>query len=293
MKHPEISKEDERRLAPLFKGEHKDITSFLHRSSEVLSEVLGLPIFLSSVRFDSDYILDIKLVAIDSERILAVLITHFGQIFTETLHTPKKLTPALMKRLESYFKAKLSSAKYEVSLQMSEEESALAERFYAEFMVRYLAFYTNFSDEDIFRTGFSKLLNYPEFNDPLSLSSALSLFENLSKMRLLLSDSSTRAGFSFWMGSELASYGLATSNCSVIAIPYTLNRNPAGAIGLLGPLRIPYKRLFGALTYFSDHLSEVLSKTLYRYKLSFRTPRSAILLDRKWGQNLLEVKHER
>ncbi len=62
----------------------------------------------------------------------------------------------------------------------------LAQRIYNEVMVRHVVGYANFSHEEILRTGLSKLLAYPEFNDAAALASSLSLLEDENQMRGLL-----------------------------------------------------------------------------------------------------------
>lgn len=273
----ETKPEDEERFSKVLNVESRSVTTYLHRAGEILSEVTGYPAFLSSVRFDHDFILDVRFIAIDNHRVLAALISHFGQIFTETLFVDKKVSLFSLKRIEAYFQAKL---KKESELPpLNHEEKLIADKFYSELMVRYLTLYYNFSEEDVFRSGFSRLLNYPEFSDPISLSAALALFENTSQMRRLLADGAAKNSLGFWIGSELAPFGLPTVALSAIVIPYHIHHVTAGAIGIIGPTRMPYSHLFGTLRYFSTELSRALTKTLYKFKLSYRHPRSTYLLD--------------
>lgn len=283
-----VNPENEKRLRLELGRPTHQVASYLQKGAELLSEILQFPIFLSSMRFDQDFILDVRLVSIDKERILCILISSFGQLFTETLFVEKKVTTFSLKRIESYFQYRLRAQKIEPAL--SDEEREMAEKFYNEFMVRYLTFYANFSQEDIYCTGFSRLLAYPEFSDPLSLSSALALFENSSKMRLILSDCESHGKLRVCMGADLSSYGLSTTHSAVIAIPYYLNHVSSGAIGLLGPCRMPYPEIFATMKLFSDLISDSLTKSLYKFKLSFRHPRSPFLLDGKWNQRLIEAK---
>lgn len=288
----EMKPEDEERLSKVLDVESRHVTSYLHHAAEVLSQVTGYPTFLSSVRFDHDFIFEIRFIAIDNHRVLAVLISHFGQIFTETLFVEKRVSTFTLKRIEAYFIAKLKKESF--SLPLSVDEKAVADKFYSELMVRYLTLYSNFSEEDVFRAGFSQLLNYPEFSDPLSLSSALSLFENTSQMRRLLSDGMAKNQLNFWIGAELAPFGISTMNLAAIVIPYSIHHIQAGAIGLIGPTRMPYATCFAQMRYFSSHLSKALAKTLYKYKLSYRHPRSTYLLSGdRINLKLLESKENR
>lgn len=250
--------------------EVREIAKYLREAAQELSNLTDCAIFLSAPRFDNDFLTDIKVVTIDHNRCLCILISDFGIIRTEVLYTDHKMSTFEAKRIESYFQWRLQSQNKPENLQPQEE--ALAHKFYTEIMVRYLVSYSNFIDEDIFTTGFSHLLHYPELRDAASLASTLSLFENANSMRLLFRDCMKQNSLRYWIDDDLSAFTQTPSNNAVLLFPYYINQAPIGAIGLLGPLRIPYRQLFGILRYFSECVSEGLTKNIYKFKLSFRKP---------------------
>lgn len=250
--------------------ETKEIAAFLQQSAEALSSHSNCAVFLSAPRFDHDFIVDIKLVPVDTFRFLCVIITDFGVIQTELMHTEEKLSSFGIKRMETYFQWRLG--KNEKPENLSQEEELLAHKFYNELIVRYIVGYSNFTDEEVFRTGFSKLLSYPEFNDPVSLASSLSLFENAHSMRLLLRETIKTNQIKFWIGSDLNTYTTTTPYAAVIAIPYRINQQIVGAVGVLCPTRTPYRKLFELIHAFSDCISEALTRNIYKFKINFRQP---------------------
>lgn len=163
---------------------NKHIIRYLQQTAELLSTHLELPLFLSSPRFDHDFLVDIKLLPLDNERLLTVLLTDFGQVFTEILWINQKLSSFSIKRIEEFLKTKIQTKE---SKELSHEEEIIAQKIYNEAILRYLIRYTNSGLEDLFKTGFSYLLKYPELNsDPETLTIGLSLFENSHQMHLLL-----------------------------------------------------------------------------------------------------------
>jgi heat-inducible transcriptional repressor len=152
----------------------------------------------------------------------------------------------------------------------NEAEGKLAQRIYNEIMVRHVVGYANFPEEEIIRTGLSKLLSYPEFNDAAALASSLSLLEDENQMRALLRASFKQNEITLWIGDELVPFVPAKAECSAMAIPYRINQMVAGAIGILGPMRIPYRNLFALMQIFSEHLSKTLTESLYKFKITFR-----------------------
>lgn len=261
---PEIEKE--------FKGirqaEMREIALFLQQSVEKLTQFSRAAIFLSAPRFDHDFVLDIKLVSIDQDRCLCVLITDFGLVQTELLHVDTKLSSFSISRIEHYFRWKLTGQNKPENLKP--EEEALAQNLYNEVMVRYIVRYSTFADEDIYRTGFSQLLSHSEFSE--GIGSSLALFENAHSLRMLIRECCKMNKTRFWIGEDLDPFAVDTPSCAIISVPYYINQKVVGAVGLLGPTRMPYKNYFGMLRHFSECISEGLTNSLYKFKLTFRQP---------------------
>lgn len=253
----------------------REIAALLQESADLLAKTTNCAVFLSAPRFDHDFVVDLKVVPIDTRRCLCVLITDFGVIQTEVLQLPIKLSSFSIKRIESYFYWRLTGLNKPVYLDA--EEEAIAQTFYNEIMVRYIVGYSNFIDEEIYRTGFSRLLVYPEFQDAALLASSLSLFENAHAMRLLLKECSSLNHIKYWIGEDLLSHTATVPNCAVLAIPYYINKTVVGSVGILGPTRMPYQMLFKHLEQFSHAVSEAITRNIYKFKITYRQPKSGSL----------------
>lgn len=247
----------------------REIAGYLQKASELLSTLTQGAIFLSSPRFDQDLIVNIKVIGIDAKRCLAVIVTDFGLVHTEILYTPKKLSSFTLKRIEAYFNFRLTGLDRP---KLNTEEEDLAASFYNELMMRHIVGYSNFSVEDVYKTGFSKLIRYPEFRDATVLATGLSIFENTSYMRTLLGQCTKAETLKLWIGDDLNHPSASAAKSSIIAIPYFIHGKAVGAIALLGPIRMPYPKLFGIMKAFSLLLSEVLTRNLYKYKITYRKP---------------------
>lgn len=258
-------------LKTVLNQETREIAGYMQRAAETLSHLSGCAVFLSAPRFDQDFIVDIKLVGIDNKRCLCVLVTDFGIINTEILYTAKKLSNFSLKRMEHYFHFRMTGLD---EPKLTEEEERIASQFYNEVLLRYIVGYSNFTSEDMYKTGFSKLLQFPEFRDASALAYGLSLFEDREHMRALLNEALKKEDITFWIGEDLSPFTAAGSNCSVLAIPYKINNKIVGAIGLLGPNRIEYKKLFGLLRSFEQLLSTALTNNMFKFKISYRQPKA-------------------
>lgn len=265
-----IGKEQEEALVEVIQGETKEIATLLHRASDVLSELTKCAVFISAPRFDQDFIQDVRLVPLDRSKVLSVLITDFGLIRTETVYLEKEVDPTFLRTTEEYFFWRMN--KGEKPLFRHESDAKMAQRIYNEIMVRHVVGYANFPEEDVLRTGLSKLLAYPEFNDAAALASSLSLLEDANQMRSLLREAGKKDQMTCWIGDELCPFVPKDAECAVIAIPYRINQTVVGSIALLGPMRLPYRNLFGIVQAFAALISKTLTDSVYKYKITYREP---------------------
>ena len=87
----ELTESTESKKLPEFEdelGEMKEVVLYLQRMAETVSHLSGAATFLSSPRFDQDFVVDIKLISFDHCRYLYALLTNFVLIHTDVLHSP-------------------------------------------------------------------------------------------------------------------------------------------------------------------------------------------------------------
>ncbi|MBQ8498710.1 heat-inducible transcriptional repressor HrcA [Chlamydia sp.] len=249
----------------------KNIVKDLQKASEILSDILQLPVCFSSPRFESDSVINIQLVAIDDRRVVFVLSTEFGQVFTDVLWLPEQLPANSLKKIENFLQNYLRKQPSDSLLSQKEEDLGMI--LYNEVVVRYLTRYCHFSEEDLYQTGLSRLLKYEIFKDPETLAQGLSFFENRKHMCKFLNIHSHKEMPTAFIGRELADIvGNSDPLCAVITVPYYMDRTPLGAFGVLGPMNLPYQQVFGTLSLFAERLKTVLTQSFYKFKLSFRRP---------------------
>ncbi|MBM3192760.1 MAG: heat-inducible transcriptional repressor HrcA [Chlamydiae bacterium] len=284
-----LSSDDDLFLSTLILKETKAIPSYLQKITAAVSELTGCATFLISPKFDQDFIVKIKLVAIDDERILCAILTDFGQVHTEVMQISAKISQAFLKSLEDYFHYRLTGQNKQA---LNQEEELIAKAYYNEIVLRHFVSYTNMQSDEVYKAGFSKLLLYPEFHDPEILSNTLSLFENSSLIKPLFDETFTQEKTKFWIGDDLAAYISPPYYASLIAVPYQIGEKTVGVLATLGPDRLPYGKVFSILENAARYLSDNLTKSLYKFKLTYRKPKSKALDMKHNDLKILRLTHE-
>src|SRR3989304_5842141 len=83
--------------------EDKKVLSLLNSSLDLLSNETNLSIFQSFPRFDQDFINNIKLVYIEKNKLMCIILTDLGVIKTDLLYSPKDLDESIVKQIEDFF----------------------------------------------------------------------------------------------------------------------------------------------------------------------------------------------
>jgi heat-inducible transcriptional repressor len=112
--------------------------------------------------------------------------------------------------------------------------------------------------KQIFVDGLSNILRFPEYG---SVEKVKQLFEavedrdNLSKIIMsAVGSNQTKV----MIGDEIPTPEL--KNNSVVLAPYRVSEKITGVLGVLGPARMDYPKIITALEFFTQQLSDVLSR---------------------------------
>ncbi len=104
--------------------------------------------------------------------------------------------------------------------------------------------------------GSHNILNYPEYSDVEKARAFLSVLEEKERLTRLLSQGDGR--FTVRIGPET---GLPEmTDCSVVTASYRVGAGHRGYVGVIGPVRMPYGRVLGALSAVGGALSELLGE---------------------------------
>ncbi len=111
---------------------------------------------------------------------------------------------------------------------------------------------------DVYRDGLSEVLSQPEFVDTESSQGILKLFEEKSFLQQLLTEalSPTVGNVQVLIGGEERWQEL--TGCSMVLARYGVPGFATGALGVLGPTRLPYSRAISTVRYVSDLMSDLV-----------------------------------
>lgn len=263
-----ITSEQEQELNKLSDYEGTDLITFLQESAQLLTQLSKGAAFLTSPRFDQDFVEDIKLLQIDPTRLLVVLITYFGTIRTEVINPSFALSTGVVKKLEAYFLCRIHSQVDQVSIDPDIEPEF--QDLFNEVITRFLIYYGSFSHDEVYRAGLSNLLHFAELKNAQALADCLNLFDEPQRLKKLLRNAMTHKSTVCLIGDDLKEFLGHGSSCATIVAPCYVNYRAVGSIGCMTGLCVDYRNLFGVINRLSEIISNVLSRVSFKHQLSFR-----------------------
>lgn len=120
------------------------------------------------------------------------------------------------------------------------------------------------SEEDnveIYTSGATNILKYPELSDTEKASKLLYTFEEKKQLTQLIEDKAeedNNHGIQVYIGEETSVQ--AMQDCSVVTATYEIEEGVYGKIGIVGPKRMDYEKVVSTLQTLMIQLDEIFKK---------------------------------
>jgi heat-inducible transcriptional repressor len=250
--------------SPDFHIERGDVGSFLNRVSSLLAERSDNLGFVTSPRVSQVNFNHVRLIKISPERVMIILMTTFNLVLTEIIDTQHHLSQLELDRASVYinqrFRGKNLRAVRDVLVQdlpryrlSYENEMERLTSMIREYILREDA------EAQLFLQGTSRLLDKPDLFDMEKLRSLFENFEEKVKLTKLLSDFISLDRVKVLIGAETNLPDAA--DCALVLSHYGYNNQVLGTLGIIGPKRIPYRRIIPLVDQVAKRLSQTISES--------------------------------
>ena len=114
---------------------------------------------------------------------------------------------------------------------------------------------------EIYTSGATNILKYPEFGDITKSSELLEKFEDKTELNHILEEMTNKDndnGIQVYIGEESPVQNM--QDCSLVTATYKLPEGTKGTIGIIGPKRMDYKKVVNTLKSLTIELDEIFKK---------------------------------
>ena len=242
--------------------ERGDYKSIFKSTSRLLSEYSDNIGFVISPRISRLGFRYLRFIKVGENKVLFLLVTPAGLVVNEIVESRNYFTQAELDRASRYINENFPGRHLlfvrdylvrEVPKYKTRVENTL------ERITDLLKTCLNRDDaaSDLFIQGTAKLLEKPELFDMQRLNVLFRSFEEKAKLAKLLSDVISLDQVKVLIGSELEDPRIA--ECSLVLAHYGDSRQVLGSLGIIGPKRIPYKKIIPLVECVAKRLSRKIS----------------------------------
>ena len=116
-------------------------------------------------------------------------------------------------------------------------------------------------DLEVYTSGTTNILKYPELADNQKAGALISTFEEKQALARIASESlegNENTGIQVYIGDEAPIESM--KDCSVVTATYELGEGMRGSIAIVGPKRMDYDKVVGTLKTMKDELETMYKK---------------------------------
>ena len=244
-------------------NEENDAKELMTVASNLLSEVTQFAgiVFLPNTSIAK--FRQIEFVSLSSNRLLVILVTEDGQVQNRVIpngrdYSASELTEAANFFNQTYRGKPLSTVRENLLNEMKHDSEQINKLMQTAISIANSVFDRDEkSEEDVVVSGEANLLNVPDFAAIEKIRKIFETFKTRHSLLNLLDQSIKARGVSIFIGTESGYEGL--DDCSVITAPYEVEGQSLGAIGVIGPTRMPYDRVIPIVDVTAKMLGNALA----------------------------------
>lgn len=251
-----LSLEELKVLNEVFNYKVSEIEKLMESASHAISEMTNYTSF-SVLRRSERNAQRFETLFIDDHSFLLIMICTDGSIRNRHVKVKNPVDPQMLKAVSEALNATMSGVcSEEVTLQsVLEFEEKLGEYSgISATILRVIYDMLNSTDkEKVHIDGVTKLLSYPEFSDVEKAKGAIAMLEDPRDFaEKILSHSKEQKGVTVHFGES----GDNLPDAGIVLQPIVINGETVGAIGVMGPKRMDYKKVIASLEYFVDNVGK-------------------------------------
>ena len=237
----------------------KQVAKLLATNTNYATMVTAPAITTNKVKF-------IQLSAVDDNQIVAVIVLNSNMVKNIMIDISQPLDNETLLKLNLLLNTTLNGLSIqEINLGMIaklKEQAGDHKEIVGEILD---ALATSLSEQEelqIYTSGTTNILKYPELSDSEKVSNLLSTFEEKEQLLGLITDpvseNASENGIQVYIGNETPIQTM--KDCSVVTATYDLGEGVKGTIGIVGPKRMDYENVMDNLKNLRSQLDGILNK---------------------------------
>lgn len=262
MEPEKLTKEEETSISSGLRSAKAQPEALLERVVWMLSEVTNQASMVLFPRFKKNLLKHIKLVSLENNKAVAILITAAGLTKIKEFKNTEARDDLYLQKIAGFINNNCANKPLDQIRDILETIELLASDssyYLCRDALDILEKIDVANEADkLFLDGAHYLFGQPEFKDVKKSNKLLKIFEEKKELLQFVEERLDEgcASCEISIGKENPHQNIR--ECSIILSRYGAEGNTLGAIGVIGPTRIPYKRLISVVNCIASQIGRVL-----------------------------------
>jgi heat-inducible transcriptional repressor len=241
------------------------LDQLLKQVARLLADNTNYTTLVTKPQYRSKKVKFIQLTEVDATHILAIILVEGNVVKNKIIEVTECLDKEIILKLNIVFNSFLQGldlTEINMSLiQKMKEQAGNYSMLVSNILDAVAEAISEEEDVEIFTSGATNILKYPELNDVdkvMELIDTLEEKEQLSDMIINKLEAPESGGIQVYIGSETPVKSM--KDCSVVTATYQIEEGVFGKIGIIGPKRMDYERVVNILHTLMAQLDDIFKK---------------------------------
>lgn len=238
------------------------VKEILNSVSDMLSEMTNCTGLVMAPRLDMSTLKQVEFLRLEADKVLAVIVTNDGEIENRVIQVPASISIEELNKSSKHLREivegrTLADARVAMMQELMEQKNHV-DNLMSEMMEAAETWAEpQGSDTALVVAGSNNLFQYPELVRD-QLKSLFNAFEEKRMLMALMNKVQDGHGVQIYVGADCPVDG--ASGVSMIGTTYgSEDKKTVGTIGVIGPMRMDYKKTIQVVNYTGKLLSKALS----------------------------------
>ncbi|MDD6482849.1 MAG: heat-inducible transcriptional repressor HrcA [Lachnospiraceae bacterium] len=239
----------------------------LKQVAKMLANNTNYATLVSAPAYSSNKIKFIQLSNVDDKHILAVIVLSSNIVKNQMLEVEEQLDNETLLKLNILLNTALNGLSLQEinlgTITKLKEQAGIHSTIVSDVLDALAQTLSENEDLQIYTSGATNILKYPELADAESATNLLSTFEEKDELVSLVKESLSEDkegenGIQVYIGNETPVQTM--KDCSVVTATYDLGDGVKGTIGIVGPKRMDYENVVDNLKNLKSQLDGIFEK---------------------------------
>lgn len=238
----------------------------LKQVAKLLANNTNYATLVSAPAYNTNKIKFIQLSHVDDEHILAVIVMNNNMVKNQMIDVESSLDNETLLKLNLLLNSALNGLSIQEinlgTIAKLKEQAGSHSTIVGEVLDALANALNENEDLQIYTSGATNILKYPELSGSESATNLLSAFEEKEELLSLvtesLADQENETGIQVYIGNEAPIQTM--KDCSVVTATYDLGEGVKGTIGIVGPKRMDYENVMDNLKNLKLQLDGIFTK---------------------------------